>query len=109
MAKGHKPSLPSSQIGKLPSARQLEQQIAQVHGLLASETVTVTAGGGALKMVMTGDQKCQSIEIAPDFLNSTEPELIADLLKSAINQGLEASRDLAARKLGTLTGGFPSF
>ncbi|MGA2112056.1 MAG: YbaB/EbfC family nucleoid-associated protein [Anaerolineales bacterium] len=109
MAKGHKPSFPSSESGKSQPVRRLEQQIAQVQSLLASETVTVTAGGGALKMIMTGDQKCQSVEVSADFLKSTEADVIADLLKSAINQALEASRDLAAKRLGSLAGGLPSF
>lgn len=107
MAKGHKPSFSSSgSRGPQPGLR-LEQQMAQVQSLLATETVTVSAGGGALKLVMTGDQKCHSVEVSADFLKSTEADVVADLLKSAVNQALEASRELAARKLGALAGGFP--
>jgi len=109
MAKGRKPPLPSSSgPAKAQQVRRLEEQVAQVQDLLAHETVTVRVGGGAVTMVMSGDQECQSVEVSAEFLQSTEADVVGDLLKAAINQALEASRDLAARRLGILAGGFTS-
>ncbi|MGA2821309.1 MAG: YbaB/EbfC family nucleoid-associated protein [Anaerolineales bacterium] len=109
MAKGRKPPLPSSSGPAKPQHfRRLEEQIAQAQSLLAHETVTVRVGGGAVTIVMSGDQKCQSVEVSAEFLQSTEADVIGDLLKAAINQALEASRDLAARRLGILAGGLTS-
>ena len=108
MAKGHKSGFsPSGPAGTRP-VRHLGQQIARVQELLAQETVTVTVGGGALRMVMTGDQRCRSVEVSAEFLRSAEADLVADLLKAAVNQALEASRDLAARRLGGFASGIPS-
>ena len=45
--------------------QRLQQQMAEAQEKLAQETVTATAGGGAVKVTMTGDQKCQSVEIDP--------------------------------------------
>ena len=46
----------------------LQQQMAEAQEKLAVESVSATAGGGAVKVTMTGDQKCQSVEIAPGTL-----------------------------------------
>jgi DNA-binding protein YbaB len=105
MAKGRKSGFSSARPARTGLVHDLQQQIARVQDLLAEETVTVTVGRGALRLVMTGDQKCQSVEVSEEFLQSAEADLLADLLKAGVNQALEASRDLAARRLGALAGG----
>ena len=69
------------------------------------ETVTATAGGGAIKVVMTGDQKCQSVEINPDLLKDADAEMLQDLVLSAVNMALDQSRELQ-RKVDGSAGGW---
>jgi hypothetical protein len=56
---------------------------------------------------MTGDQRCQAIEVDPDLLAESDVEMIQDLLLTAFNSALEKSRDMAAERLGPLTSGLP--
>jgi hypothetical protein len=74
---------------------------------LADETVTVTAGGGAIKVIVTGDQKVRAVEIDPELLKDVDVEMLQDLILTAINSGLDKSRDLAADQLGPLASGLP--
>ena len=69
--------------------------------------VTATAGGGAIKVVMTGDQKCQSVEINPELLKEADAEMLQDLVLSVVNMALDQSRELASQRLGPLAGGLP--
>jgi DNA-binding YbaB/EbfC family protein len=71
------------------------------------ETVTATAGGGAIKVVMTGDQKCQSVEISSELLQDADAEMLQDLVLSAVNMALDQSRELQERVMGPLAGGLP--
>jgi len=87
--------------------QRLQEQLAQAQAQLAEETVTASAGGGAIKVTMTGDQKCRSVEISPDLLQDADPEMLQDLVLSAVNMALEQSRQLASERLGPLTGGLP--
>ena len=87
--------------------QRLQEQMAQVQAQLADETVTASAGGGAIKVTMTGDQKCRSVEISPDLLKDADAEMLQDLVLSAVNLALEQSRQLAADRMGPLTGGLP--
>lgn len=87
--------------------QRMQQQLAEAQAKLAEETVTASAGGGTIKVTMTGDQKCQSVEISADLLKDADPEMLQDLVLSAVNMALDQSRELAAERLGPLTGGLP--
>ncbi len=93
--------------GMMQQFQRLQEQLAEAQGKLADETVTVTAGGGAIKVTMTGDQKCRSIEISSDLLKDADAEMLQDLVLTAVNLALDQSRELASQKLGPLTGGLP--
>ena len=87
--------------------QKLQKQMEEAQAQLAIETVTASAGGGAIKVTMTGDQKCKAVEISPDLLKDADAEMLQDLVLSAVNMALDQSRELAAEKMGPLAGGLP--
>lgn len=108
MAKGYKaPKMNKPGGGMMGQLQKLQEQLQMAQDQLAEELITFTAGGGAVKVVMTGDQRCKSLEIDPELLKEGDVEMLQDLLITAINGALEASRNLAAERLGPLAGGLP--
>jgi len=109
MAKGYNrgPGGAGGQQGMLQRLQQMQQQIAEAQAALADETVTATAGGGAVRVVMTGDQKCREVVIDPALLQDADAEMLQDLVLSAVNLALDQSRQLAAERMGPLAGGLP--
>src|SRR5687768_6520802 len=109
MAKGFNKGSQMGGGGMMAQLQKMQQQLAEAQAKLAEETVTATAGGGAIKIVMTGDQRCQSVEINPDLLKDkdADAEMLQDLVLSAVNMALDQSRELAAQRLGPLAGGLP--
>ena len=109
MAKGFNkgPSMGGGQGGMMQQLQKMQQQMAEAQEKLAVATVTATAGGGAIKVVMTGDQKCQSVEISPDFIKDADAEMLQDLVLSAVNMALDQSRELQEKMMGPLAGGLP--
>jgi DNA-binding YbaB/EbfC family protein len=84
--------------------QRLQQQLAEAQAKLADQLVTATVGGGAAKVTMTGNQKCTSVEIGEDLFKQADPEMLQDLILSAVNMALDQSRDLASERLGPLAG-----
>jgi DNA-binding YbaB/EbfC family protein len=107
MAKGFNKGPQMGGGGMMAQLQKMQQQLAEAQEKLAEEIVTATAGGGALKVTMTGDQKCRSVEISPDLLKDADPEMLQDLVLSAVNMALDQSRELQQRMLGPLAGGMP--
>ena len=87
--------------------QKLQEQMEAAQASLADETVTASVGGGAVKVTMTGDQHCKSVEIAADLLQDADAEMLQDLVLSAVNLALDDSRKMASEKLGPLAGGMP--
>jgi DNA-binding YbaB/EbfC family protein len=87
--------------------QKLQAQMAVAQEQLAVETVTITAGGGAIKVTMTGDQHCKGVEIDPDFLKDADAEMLNDMVLTAVNLALNKSRELQEKTMGPLAGGLP--
>ena len=100
------PQMGGGQAGMMQQLQKMQQQMAEAQEKLAVATVTATAGG-AIKVVMTGDQKCQSVEISPDFIKDADAEMLQDLVLSAVNMALDQSRALQEKLMGPLAGGLP--
>ena len=85
--------------------RQFQKQMEKVQDELKSMTVEASAGGGAITVVATGDQRIVSLDIDPSAVDPEESELLADMIMVAVNDAMEQSQELAKSKLGGLTGG----
>ena len=87
--------------------RDMQAQLAKMQKIqedLAAETVEATAGGGAVKVVMTGQQRIQSVELDPGAVDPDDVEILQDMIVAAVNEALTKSQELAASRLGAVTG-----
>jgi hypothetical protein len=108
MAKGFKaPKMGQNPMGMMQQLQKLQEQVQQTQEQLAQETVTATAGGGAVKATVTGDQRVRSVEIDPALLQEGDVEMLQDLILAALNSALDQSREMAAERLGPLSSGLP--
>ena len=87
----------------LKQAQQLQAKLQQAQAELDDATVEGTAGGGAVKVVMTGKQLIESIDIAPEA--TEDIEMLQEMIIAAMNDASKKVQDLATKKLGALTGG----
>jgi len=92
-------------MGMMERIQRLQEELARAQEALAEETVTVTAGGGVITVVMTGHQRLQSVTIDPDVVDPDDVEMLQDLIVAAVNEAIERSQALAAERLSGLTGG----
>lgn len=86
--------------------RQAQRQLAQLQKIqeeLEATTVTGTAGGGAVRVVMTGKQQVESVAIEPEA--AEDLELLQDMIVAAVNDAATKAQELAADKMGSITGG----
>ena len=89
----------------LSQVQRIQAELAQAQAELAEQTIEASAGGGAVKVVMTGTQECRAITIDPGVLQAGDVHMLQDLVLLAVNQAVRDSQLLAARRLGPLTGG----
>ena len=86
--------------------RQAQKQLAQLQKIqeeLEGLTVEGSAGGGAVKVVMTGKQIVESVTIEPEA--AEEVDLLQDMVLAAVNDASSKAQELAAQKMSVVTGG----
>jgi len=85
--------------------QRMQEEMERVQAELAEQEIEVTAGGGAIRVIITGEQVVRRIELDPDVVDPEDVEMLQDLLVAAVNQAIERSQALASERLGALTGG----
>ncbi len=87
------------QVQKMQHDMELAQQE------LAEETVEASAGGGMVTVTVSGALVLRSVKIAPDAVDPEDVEMLCDLVLAATNEALRCAQELAASKMGAVTGG----
>jgi DNA-binding YbaB/EbfC family protein len=89
----------------LKQVQKMQQDMLAAQEKLKDEVVEASAGGGIVKVTVSGDLVVRSIEIAPEAIDPEESELLGDMVLAAVNEALRSAQELAANRLGGLTGG----
>ncbi|MGD8397736.1 MAG: YbaB/EbfC family nucleoid-associated protein [Anaerolineae bacterium] len=109
MAKGKGRRIRASRPGGRPDMRQqiqyLQEQMLQTQQELGEQTVTASAGGGVVEVVMDGHQRVTAVTIDPEVVDPDDVEMLQDLVIAAVNEAIEQSQGLAAEQMSALTGG----
>jgi len=92
-----------NQMMKQVQKMQKDMMVAQEQ--LANETVESSAGGGMVTVVVSGDLVVKEIKIAAEAIDPDDPELLSDMVMAAVNEAIRQAQELAANKMGGLTGG----
>jgi DNA-binding YbaB/EbfC family protein len=85
--------------------QKMQADMAKAQEELKTLTVTATAGGGMVTVTVTGDLDVTAIEIKPEAIDPDDADLLQDLVLAAVNEGLRQAQELAASKMGGVTGG----
>lgn len=89
----------------MKEAQALQAKMMKAQEELGNESVEATAGGGVVKITMSGHLQVLSVEIDPDAVDPEDVEMLQDLVQSAVNEAIQKAQQLASERMGALTGG----
>jgi DNA-binding YbaB/EbfC family protein len=89
----------------LKQVQKMQADMMAAQEQLKNETVEASAGGGMVKVKVSGDLEIKDVVIDPAAVDPEDVELLQDLVLAATNEALRAAQELAATKMGGLTGG----
>jgi DNA-binding YbaB/EbfC family protein len=84
---------------------QMQNEITNIQKELDNKTVEAASGGGAVRVVMNGNQVLQSIKVSPEAVDPDDLEMLEDLVLAAVNSAVEKSRELKQSAMGGIAGG----
>ena len=86
----------------MKQVQKMQADMLKVQEELAEKMVTATAGGGAVKVEVTGKLEIKKVEIAPEA--AEDLEMLQDLIVAAVNEGIKNAQDMAAAEMAKVTG-----
>lgn len=85
----------------MQQAQQMREQMEYLQKGLAEQTVEGSAGGGMVKIKMSGTQEVLACEIDKTVLGE-DKDLLQDMVVAATNDALTKSKALAQERLGSM-------
>ena len=89
----------------MKQVQKMQADMVAAQEQLKDEEVTASAGGGMVTVRITGDLTIKEIKIDPEAIDPEDPELLQDMVLAATNQAISGAQELAASKMGGVTGG----
>ena len=93
------------QMKMMRKIAQMQSDMAAAQEALAAETVEGSAGGGMVKVTVTGSGDVQRVSIDPSVVDPADIETLEDLVVAAVADGLRRASELQSSRLGAVTGG----
>jgi DNA-binding YbaB/EbfC family protein len=88
----------------LKQAQQMQAEMAKAQEELKNEIVEASAGGGMVKVTMTGDMQLREITIDPAAVDPEDVELLQDMVTAAVNEAMRSAQELASNRMGGIAG-----
>ena len=88
----------------MKQAQQMQAEMTEAQEKLKDETVEASAGGGMVKVKMSGDLRLLEIAIDPDAIDPEDADMLQDMVLAAVNEAIRAAQELASSKMGGVAG-----
>lgn len=89
----------------MKKVQQLQGDMTKLQDELAHKTVRATVGGGMVTVEINGKMELVSLNIEREVIDPNDPEMLSDLLKAALNEGIRRAQELALEETRKLAGG----
>lgn len=100
-----------NQASLMRQIKKMQEDMEAAQAALGEETLEVSAGGGAVTIVITGHQVVKTITINPEAIDTADDEWLTDLqdlLVAAVNRAVEESQAYAAERMQSISGSLDS-
>lgn len=107
MAKGrfNGAGMPGNMNNMMKQIQKMQREMTETQEQLEQKVYEASAGGGAVKAVVTGEKRLSGITIAPEAVDPDDIEMLTDMIVAAVNEALSAAEEDAVKNLSKYTSG----
>jgi DNA-binding YbaB/EbfC family protein len=88
----------------MKQVQQMQAEMLKAQEQLKDEIVEASAGGGTVKVKMSGDLDLREVTIDPEAIDPEDPEVLADMVMAAVNEAIRAAQERASERMGGIAG-----
>lgn len=89
----------------LKKAKKMQEELQKKQEELKKQTVDVSVGGGAVSLIMNGEKQITALKIAKDAIDPEDPEMLEDLITTAVNEAGKKADEMVQKSMSQVTGG----
>lgn len=89
----------------LKKARKMQEELQKKQEALKKQTIDVSVGGGAVALTMNGEKQIVSLKIAKDAIDPEDPEMLEDLITTAVNEAGKKADEMVQKSMSEVTSG----
>ena len=89
----------------MKQAKMMQKKMAETQEELKKMEFEASAGGGAVKVRVNGDQEILDVKLDTEMIDASDLEMVEDMVMVAVNDAIKQSKDEAKSKMAGLTGG----
>lgn len=89
----------------LKKAKKMQEELQKKQEELKKQTVDVSVGGGAVSLAMNGEKQITALKIAKDAIDPEDPEMLEDLITTAVNEAGKKADEMVQKSMSQVTGG----
>ncbi len=91
--------------GMMKKVQKMQADMVKLQEELKQRTLEATAGGGAIKVVISGEKEIRSLKIDPEAIDPDDIEMLEDMLIAVFNEAVKKVDEMTSSEMGKLTGG----
>lgn len=95
---------PQNMNAMLKQAQKMQEDMNAMQAELEAKEYDVSAGGGMVKLTITGKKEIKNISISPEIVDPDDIETLEDILTAAVNEAIKRVEDSAAEEMSKITG-----
>jgi len=89
----------------MKQAQKMQKDMKKMQEELEEREIEATAGGGAVKVTVTGKKHIKAIKIDKDVVDADDVEMLEDLILAALNEAIKQADDMVNSQMSSITGG----
>ena len=106
---GYGGGMPGNMNNLMKQAQRMQRQMEEMQKELEEKEYTITAGGGAVKLKISGKNEITGLTLKPEVVDPDDVEMLQDLIVAAVNEGLRTVQGAKQSSMNSLTGGLGGF
>lgn len=97
--------MPGNMNNLMKQAQRMQRQMEEAQKELEEKEVTITSGGGAVEITVTGKHEIKALKLNPEVVDPDDVEMLEDLIVAAANEAFRKLEEEGQSQMARLTGG----
>ena len=102
---GFSGGMPNNMNNLMKQAQKMQKKMQEMQEDLDSQVFEDSAGGGAVKVTVTGKKEVTKVSIDPEVVDEDDVEMLEDLILAAVNEAMRTADEKVNQQMSKVTGG----